>query len=127
MPHTISYNPQYRMIETKFWGELGMDDARQIIEGILQAAGEHGCFLCLSDYREAILKLSTMQIYEVPRIISDVSNSLGVGAHQFKRALVVKNLEDFRFFETVTWNQGQTLKLFLDIDEARRWLLEDGS
>jgi hypothetical protein len=79
--------------------------------------------LCLSDYREAELDLSVVELYDVPRIISRESASQGLLANKFKRAIVVKrDLQDFSFFETVTLNSGQNAKLFQDLDEAKKWL-----
>jgi hypothetical protein len=31
---------------------------------------------------------------------------------------------NYRFFETVTLNAGQNIRLFQDIDEAKKWLLQ---
>jgi hypothetical protein len=43
------------------------------------------------------------------------------------RAIVVaKDLDDYAFFELVSKNQGQRVKIFKDIDEAKRWLATAG-
>jgi hypothetical protein len=36
--------------------------------------------------------------------------------------LAAKGIEDFKFFETVTFNQAQNAKLFFNMNEARKWL-----
>jgi hypothetical protein len=42
-----------------------------------------------------------------------------------KRAVVVaKDIRDFQFYETVTIDSGQNIKLFQDMDEAKKWLLK---
>ena len=125
MSYTITHNSEAHVIETKVQGILAWDDARQIISNIIQVAKENNCFLCLSDYREAEIRLTTLEIYDVPKIISDISASQGLRAQDFKRAIIVKrDLKDFHFFETVTLNSGQNAKLFQDIDEAKKWLSE---
>jgi len=77
----------------------------------------------LADYTEAILQLSTLEIYELPQIASEAGASSGIQLHELKRALVVKDdLNDYQFFETVTINKGQNAKMFHDIDQAKQWL-----
>lgn len=123
MAHTVNYNPQTRRIETKVQGILSLEEAKEIVSEIIQAAKDSSCFLCLTDYRDAQLDLSAHEIFGVPRIIADTSTSQGLKASHFKRALVVnESWEEFRFFERATLNSGQHAKLFQDIDEAARWL-----
>ena len=125
MSHTIIYNSESHVIEIKVQGKLTVDEIREITSEIAQIAVAKNCFLCLSDLREARLNLSTLELYELPQIISDMLASAGVNVHGFKRALVVaKDLENFRFFETVTSNRSQNARLFQDIDEAKKWLSE---
>ena len=80
----------------------------------------------LSDYRQAELDLSTLDIYLTPRLLAEALAPHGVRASSIKRAIVVSgNLKDFHFFETVTLNTGQDLRMFQDMDAARKWLLEE--
>ena len=125
MPHTVTYNSAAQIIETKAQGNLTSNEAKEIISKIVQAAKENNCSLCLSDYREAEINMSTFEIYDLPKIISAASDSQGLLAYNFKRAIVVKKgLKDFTFYETVTLNRLQRVKLFQDIDEAKKWLFE---
>ena len=123
MSHTVAYNSEAHLIETRVQGILTMEEAKEIISEIIQAGKSSNCYLCLSDYREAELDLSVIELYNVPRIIARESAAQGLLANKFKRAIVVKrDLKDFYFFETVTLNSGQNAKLFEDIDEAKKWL-----
>ena len=125
MSHQVTYNPDSRLIESNVQGDLSLEEAKQLIAEIGVTAKENNCFLCLSDYREATMNLSTVEIYEIPGILAGSLASMGVDAQKFKRAIVVgRSLEDFHFYETVSLNTGQNIKLFLDMDEARKWLLE---
>jgi hypothetical protein len=68
--------------------------------------------------------LSTMEIYDLPKIIQEIASDLETQMYRFKRALVnSEGIDDFAFYETVSRNQGQNVTLFRDVDEARRWLL----
>jgi hypothetical protein len=123
MPHTISYNPEIRVIESTVQGDLTLDEAREIITQFALLARENNCFLFLTDYREATVKLSTFEIYRMPQIMSETFASSGLNVHQLKRAIIAaKNFKDYLFFETVTFNRGQNVKLFYNVDEAKKWL-----
>jgi hypothetical protein len=125
MSHTVTYNSRLNLIETEIHGNLDLQEARDIMSEIGRMAKARACFSCLSDYRDATLDMSTVEIYDIPSLLSEIVTSLGLSAHQFKRALVVdKGLENFHFLETVTYNSGQQSRLFHDIDAARKWLLE---
>ena len=125
MTHTVTYNPVLGVIETVAHGNLTLREAKDIISEITQVAAEKDCFLCLSDYRNATIDMSTLQIHDLPRILSDLVISFGLRPSKFKRAIIAeKNSRDFRFFETVTLNQGQQIRLFHDLDEAKQWLFE---
>jgi len=125
MSHQVAYNPDSGLIETKVQGDLSLEEAKELITEIGTAARENNCFLCLSDYRETTMHLSTIEIYDIPQLLSGMLESMGVDAQKFKRAIVVaKSLKDFHFYETVTLNTGQNIRLFADIEEARKWLLK---
>jgi len=125
MTHTVTFNPALGVIETAAQGNLALQEVKEIISEISQVAIEQDCFLCLSDYREATIEMSTLQIYDIPRILSDIVTSFGFRPSKFKRAIIAeKSLIDYQFFESVTLNQGQRIRLFQDIEEAKQWLLE---
>ena len=125
MAQTIIYNSKSHTIEVKVRGKLTSHEVKEIVSEIFQTAKVNNCYLILNDSREALLNVSTMELYELPKIISDIAASMGFNIQHFKRAaIVVRNYDDFRFFETVTLNQGQNMKLFQDIDGAKKWLFE---
>jgi hypothetical protein len=118
MTHTVTYNPVLGVIETVAQGNLNLSEAKEIISAITQIAVEKDCFLCLSDYRNATID-------EIPKILSTIVTSSGLRPSKFKRAIIAeKSSKDYQFFETVTLNMGQHIKLFQDIEEAKKWLFE---
>ena len=126
MPHKVTYNSETHIVESEIYGILSLDEAIELIENIGQACAKNNCPLCLSDYRGATLNLSTIELYDIPKKLTNILDSLGLSAHKIKRAIVVpENLKDFRFYETVTLNTGQRIKMFQDISEAQNWLLEE--
>lgn len=124
MTHSITYNTKDKIIETIIQGELFENEAEEIIAGIVQLAVEKSCFLCFTDYREANLQLSTIQLHKIPERISEAAYALNIHPAKFKRAVVVKKSKDgYRFFETVTLNSGQNIKMFDNVEKAKEWLL----
>lgn len=123
MSHTIIYNPETHIVEIKIQGDLTLNIVKEIVSEVAQVAKEQNCFLILNDMREVVMKLSTLEIYELPKIMSDTSRASGLMMYKFKRAFVAaKDLEDYKFFETVTANRAQYAKLFFDMGEAKKWL-----
>lgn len=125
MTHTFTYNSDLNILELKIQNTLRLSEIRQMISESVQLVKEHHCFLILSDYREATLELSTVEIYEIPKIIVEVFTASGLYAYKVKRALIIaKDVSDFSFFETITINRAQNAKVFQDFAEAKKWLLE---
>ena len=125
MPHTMIYNLELHIIEIKHQGTITLNEIIETFSEAIQIVQDVNCFLTLGDYRNANVNLSTIEIHQLPKVISDILIQSGIAPHKLKRAFVVaKNLNDFHFFETVTFNNGQLAKIFQDIDEAKKWLLQ---
>ncbi len=128
MPYTITYNPETGFVEAKVQGTISFNEIKEIYSKYVQTTMENESFLYLADYREATLDLSTMELYDLPKILSDIAAPLGINVHKLRRAAVIakglknKHLRDYGFYETVTLNRGQNTKLFEDMDEAIKWL-----
>jgi len=123
MSHISIYNSETQVVESKFQGDLTLKEIKEMADEFLLFAKEKDCFLFLNDYREVTVKLSTFEIYEIPKILADVFARSGFNARQLKRALIVsKDIQDYLFFENVTANSGQNAKVFYDVDEAKKWL-----
>ena len=123
MSHTITYNSEERIIEIKVQGDFSLSEAKEMFTEAVQVVKAQNCFLVLNDMREAKMKLSMLEIYELPKMLAVKVDSLGFSVHKLKRALVVKkDLKGYGFFEDVASNRAQSVKYFFDIDEARKWL-----
>jgi len=119
------YNLELHIIEIKHQGIITFNEIIETFSEAIQIVQDVNCFLTLGDYRNANVNLSTIEIHQLPKVISDILIQSGIAPHKLKRAFVVaKNLNDFHFFETVTFNNGQLAKIFQDIDEAKKWLLQ---
>ncbi len=127
MSHAINYNPETQTIEIIIQGTFNLDEFKEIGLQAVQLAKENECFHILSDYRKAeFIQLSTIEIYDLPKLLSGLAAPAGINASKLKRAIVVarKDAPDAKFVETVSANQGQRVKFFLEIDEAKEWLAQ---
>jgi hypothetical protein len=125
MLHTVTYNSDLRIVEIKFRENVILKEVKEILWESAQIAREQNCFLFLSDFREATMKLLTLELYEFPKLLSEIFASSEISPHKIKRAFVVANdIEDYNFFENVNVNRGYRHKMFQGISEAKKWLLE---
>lgn len=118
------YNQKADIIECRVNGDITLPVLKEIFTTHARMTADTGCTRILNDYREASVQLTTIEIYELPQMIAKIAASFGKDARQVRRALVVsKNSEDYHFYETVAVNNLQKEKLFLDLEEAKLWLM----
>ncbi|MFN8433339.1 MAG: hypothetical protein U0V18_04935 [Anaerolineales bacterium] len=119
--YTVVYNAELKIIETTVDGDIDLSVLKEIFTMQAQTSKDSNCNLMLNDYRNARIKITVMEIYELPKIIAKIAASFGRSASRTIRALVIPTFkEDYRFYETVTANNSQTEKLFFDIEEAKK-------
>lgn len=126
MQYRVAHDPDLHMIELTIAGDFTPDQAGAIIEETIALAKETGCYSILADYRAAIIDFSALDIYDFPKLLSTIAESFGLRASMLKRAVVATaNQKELGFFETVTVNRAQNLKIFGDIESAKKWLLDE--
>ena len=99
----------------------GRFDAKLLSTVTLKLAEEISrcnCTRMLMDHREATLHLSTVDIFDRPKIASKIGVPYGS-----KIAIVYSIGEnEYQFVETVGRNGGFDVKVFTDIGEGIKWL-----
>ena len=124
MSNTVTYNQEDGFIRMEIRGKVDKAVVKELASQTALIAKKYDCYLVLNDAREATSGLSTLEIFDLPRVIVEILTETGLDVHKFKRVLVVSNdVDDFTFFETVSRNRGQKVTLFRNTDEARSWLL----
>lgn len=124
MPHTVIYNSELHIVESKLHGDMTLGEVDEIITKTAKIAKENDCSLIFTDLTEVSRKLSILEIYELPDRIKNIFTSFGMNVFLYKRANVVsKDLDDYVFHENVMVNRGQNEKVFTDIDKAKKWLI----
>ena len=128
MPHTVIYNSELHIVESKLLGNLTVGEVDGIVTEITQIARDKNCHLIFLDFREVLQKLSILQIYELPDRIRNILTSFEINVSFYKRANIVANdLDDYIFHENVMVNRGHNEKVFTDIDKAKEWLMENSA
>jgi hypothetical protein len=125
MLNSVVYEAEKQLIVIEMTGRIDKTLIKQLASQVAYFSKERNCFLVLNDAREATVSLTTVEIYDLPKVIMEILSATGIEVRKFRRALVVSNgIDDFTFFETVSQNRGQNVTLFRSIDEAISWLLE---
>jgi hypothetical protein len=125
MTHTVIYNSELDIVESKLQGNMTLGEVEEIITKTAKVAKEKDCRFILNDFREVSRKLPLWQIYELPDRIRTIFTSFGTNVWLYKRANVVANdWDEYIFHENVMVNRGQKEKAFTDIDEAKKWLAD---
>ena len=127
MAYSLNYNAGLGIIELTLQGEYTLQGVCDGTRDALRMGVEKGTDLYLRDYRQAKVRVGTVDIQQLPEALNEIYTEYGVDIHTAKRAFVVDDMkDDFLFFETVAVNRGQLVRVFTDIDEARSWLLGTG-
>ena len=104
-------------------GTLSIHDMRGVRAESADLTAEHGLSKLLVDIREAGLAITATEIFEFMASFGDLFPA------STKHAVVYSpeafDPENAAFGEMVAANRGIPIRMFTDMDEARRWLLSD--
>ena len=123
MPYSVKYNEAIDCIYVVVVGELELSLFRGMATEVAHCIKNNDCHKILNDLRKAEPSESAGDTYFMPKhaLKAGVSRSI-------KRALIVTgSIEKHRFLETVFVNQGNVVRLFNRMEEAKRWLFGDDS
>ena len=118
MGYKVLFEPESKCICVTVNGELSLQILQSIASEVSVLIKATGCKCILNDLRNATMATPSTT-YNMP----ETAVKAGVN-RATKRALLVKNTDDFHFLETVFVNRGNIVKLFESIDKAKSWLLE---
>jgi hypothetical protein len=119
MPYQIHFDEDSQYIMVIVTEQLELHLMEQMAKDVAKIVQETGVRVVLNDLRNAKPPESTLDVYNMPKMAQRA------GVSQFcKRALVVGNKgTDFHFLETVFINQGHQVRMFTEIEDAKKWLL----
>jgi len=120
MPYSVEYDEKTNCIYVSVDGELNLSLFDSMAAEVARCLSECGCRRILNDLRKARLTKSVADVYSMPERAMKVGITRAV-----KRALVISGaISKFHFLETVFINQGNIVRLFNSIEEARLWLFD---
>ena len=122
MSHSLKFDADIGIVHLQFAGTIGVDAIFNGFSEAILVAESIESFRILSDYLEAALELSTLQIYSLPDTLSACKPDSPPWIHRYRHAILAKANDDFRFMETVFNNRAQTAALFETLAEAENWL-----
>lgn len=101
------------------------DNPEQVIaygRAVIDLAIRHGAERILCDERQLEYRLGTVDTFRAAETIAAM-------APRVARVAIVcspQDFEDGKFWETVAVNRGLHVRVYTDIDKARRWVSKDG-
>ena len=118
MPYAIRYDPKLDCVFVRMEGEIDLALAKQFAKELGEQVSRHNCKRVLNDMRQATLTLSLTELFKVPDEIGET------WLRTVKRALVVaQDFMQYDLFASASFNRGQLLEVFIDPEQAMRWLL----
>jgi hypothetical protein len=131
MAYKVGYNAEENCVTASIEGVVDLDTAHEYAREIIKHLAGHDCVCLLNDMRKASIRLSTIDLYDLPAWIEEALEEAGV-SRACKRALVVsRDFDQYKFYETVSRNHGHVLEVFADTNathifrnrtQAREWL-----
>lgn len=124
MPHEVVYNDTDGIITGTVSGIVDAAVIRSILKESAELWMVNNCIRWLNDLSRAEDRLTTMDIYELPKFMDGLRRSTGVPIYAVRIAVVVPQRTDkHHFAEMVGSNRGQNIRVFQDFTAAREWLL----
>lgn len=115
---SVCYDTENDCIVGNLVGEVTMKTLMTYVTTISEACEENNCKRFLNDISKSELKLSTVELYYLPRMAVK-----GAFNHSWKRAILLNERNrDVDFYEITAINQSLNIKVFTDRDEAIEWL-----
>lgn len=110
MAYEVTYSANADCVCARIEGIVDLIVVQQYAQEIIRQLSAHKCLRLLNDMRQTSIRLSTVDLYELPAWIEEA----GVD-RSCRRALVVaRDFSDYRFYETVSRNHGHLLEVFSD-------------
>ena len=131
MTYQVIHNADEDCVQAGIEGVVDLAAAHWYAREIIKQLSAHHCLRLLNDMRQASIRLSTGDLYDLPAWIEEALEEASVD-RAVKRALVVaRDFSEYKFFETVSRNHGHLLEVFADskttgifrdITKAQEWL-----
>lgn len=119
MRYEIQYDADRNCLLIHIQGTMEASELPGLASDLVALTERHKCERLLNDIREVELRLSTLDIYDIPELAIES----GLSPRVRRALLVTSDQKESAFFETVSMNRGQNVRVFTDFDEAMSWLM----
>ena len=119
MKWTVSHIPDGNIVLIETEGKMTVGLLNQMIKEAMKFGEIHKSCLFLVDHRKLHIALGVIDTYYRPKELDKLEfprNS------KIAQVAPESNIEKFKFFETVSYNKGYKVRIFMDIESARDWL-----
>jgi hypothetical protein len=126
MEYTIQLDKENEWVFIRATGEWdrGTDDL--MVQEIMHIINENGLRKVLLDIRELQFDLSMVQIFERVKTLREARMKQETTSSRVALVYDAQNpklVADMKFFETASQNRMVPYRVFIHIEEARKWLL----
>jgi len=119
MSHRLTYDPDSDCLVLRIRGKVTIELIRELAPQVGRMFEETGCRRLLNDMSAATIDISVTDLFTSPKIMDDS----GVGRNTRRALVVSREFEESGFLENVTRNRGHNFRAFVNIKEAKQWLL----
>lgn len=118
----IAYSREHGVLVVSLREVFSKQAVHDYCREIAQKSREHDCKNILLDARGKELCLSTVEIYQLPTVLSEY----GID-HNYRHAILSDpHQKEYKFFETVAFNRSYRVKVFHEQVPALDWLGSSG-
>lgn len=126
-----SYTPGNDYLLLTYDGELSIQTIFRYAPRISIAIEHNKCYRMVEDYRQATMKMKASDFSRVQKFQINNLEKIGIRFTRLRRAMVIDEKtipgNDLDFYEMLSINFGQNLRVFTDMYLAIKWLMEDES
>ena len=123
MSLTVSYDPVIKVIISVLQGTVDPEELRQETIQATALAKKHDCKLFLSDFSQATINFSMVDVFNLPGLQADAGLDRSIRVAVIAPTFEIRK-ELAHFYELVSTNRGWVAKVSQDRQEAIDWLLE---
>jgi hypothetical protein len=126
MGFQLSYDEDHKIVISRVTEVFDWSVIEKMVPEMTKIIKEHECRHVIMDFRQAEFPITVSKIYMTPEKLFTEFMKYGIDIRRLHRAfLLKKHDESFHFFETVSINQSQTVRIFYDEKEAVLWLRDE--
>lgn len=120
MPYEITYDRDIQCVMACVNGEIDLPFMQDFAPELVSFAVSIDCDRILCDLRKANLKLTTLDILGIPKIVAKA----GLKPWSRRALVVCADMDKYSLIETASRKKGQKVSIFRSIEEAKKWLME---